>query len=119
MLRIDGSLVGGYTLSGSPQFCMAAGDFVWVTRKTTNSVSKLNADSGGVSATVAVGTSPSHLCFDGTFVWVANTDSNSQLDCITGQLIDTSPVGNSPLGLCFDGTAVWVTNKTSNNLLRR
>jgi DNA-binding beta-propeller fold protein YncE len=76
-LQLNGSLVAAYTLAGSPQFCATDGDCIWVTRKTSNSVTKFTAATGAVAATIATGTSPSYVCFDGVYVWVSNTGSNN------------------------------------------
>ena len=80
-LKLDGSVISStnfpITVNGSPQHCISDGDFIWVTRKTSNSVSKYNADTGAGAVTVPVGTSPSHLALDSTFIWVANTGSNT------------------------------------------
>ena len=61
---------------GRGSWNVSDGDFIWVSRKTTNAVTKCNADTGAHVIGVYVGSEPSYLCFDGTYIWVSNTGSN-------------------------------------------
>jgi YVTN family beta-propeller protein len=71
-----------------------------------------------VSATVAVGSAPGYVVFDGTNIWVTNTNSNtvSKIDPIANNVIATVAVGSRPNGIVFDGTNIWVANTGQNFL---
>jgi len=40
-------------------------------------VTKLNASTGAVQGTFAVGTAPNGICFDGASIWVANAGNST------------------------------------------
>ena len=90
------------------------------TRKTANSVTKLNADTGVVAITVTVGTAPSYLCFDGTYIWVANTGSNNLTKIKASDNSVQSGTYNvqGPRGICFDGSALWVCSFSANTVVK-
>ena len=48
------------------------GSHIWVANYAGDSVSKIDAVTGGVVATIAVGNSPIGVAFDGSHIWVAN-----------------------------------------------
>ena len=75
-------------------------------------------DCNKVSATVAVGSGPSDIVFDGTNIWVGNigSDTVSKIDPIANNVIATVAVGDRPLGIEFDGTNIWVVNNGSNTV---
>ena len=75
-------------------------------------------DCNKVSATVAVGSGPSDIVFDGTNIWVGNigSDTVSKIDPIANNVIATVAVGDRPLGIAFDGTNIWVVNNGSNTV---
>ena len=120
-LRLDGTVIGGnfpIGVSGSPQFCVSDGDYLWVTRKTTNTVTRYNADTGGSGGTISVGPSPSHICFDGTFVWVANTSSLTKIKASDQTIQSGTYIVQTPRGMCFDGSNLWVCSFSSNSVLK-
>ena len=61
---------------------------------------------------ITVGTNPTGLCFDGTYVYVTNYGSNSVsvINTSTHAVYKTITVGGNPIDVCFDGTYVYVTN---------
>ena len=75
-------------------------------------------DCNKVSATVAVGSGPSDIVFDGTNIWVGNigSDTVSKIDPIANNVIATVAVGDTPAGIVFDGTNIWVANRDQNFL---
>jgi DNA-binding beta-propeller fold protein YncE len=58
------------------------------------------------------------VCFDGTYIWVANYGSNniSKLKASDGSLQATYKAGTNPQDIVFDGTYIWVANYGSNNV---
>lgn len=118
-LRLDGTSLGGnfpISVTGSPQFCVSDGDYIWVTRKTTNSVSRHNADTGGSGGTIAVGNAPSHICFDGTFIWVANTANLTKIKASDQTIQSGTYTVPAPRGMCFDGENLWVCSFSGNSV---
>ncbi len=111
--------------SGAPSYLALTGDLLWVSRKGANSVSAYDADSGGASPLATVGgasagfAGPGHLCFDGTFVWVANEDGGA-LSKI--QVVDRTLQGSvkvtAPRGMVFDGSALWACSFTGNAVVK-
>ena len=75
-------------------------------------------DCNKVSATVAVGSGPSDIVFDGTNIWVGNigSDTVSKINPISNNVIATVAVGDTPAGIVFDGTNIWVANRDQNFL---
>jgi len=72
-------------------------------------------------ATVAVGTNPQDVAFDGTTIWVTNQNSNNvtRINAATGTVVGTPiTVGATPNGVAFDGTNMWVANQNSNNVTK-
>ena len=64
-------------------------------------------------ATVAVGSNPIGMAFDGAHVWVANWISGdvSKIDPATNSVVATVAVGANPSGVAFDGAHLWVANR--------
>ena len=77
----------------------------------------------GVSSqnnTLAMGSNPAAVCFDGASIWVANRSSNNvtKLNASTGAVLGTYAVGSNPIAVCFDGASIWVANYGSNNVTK-
>jgi titin len=91
---------------------------VWVANIWDNSVTQLDALTGSVLRTIAVGGAPSSVSSDGTNVWVTNSaDATvSQIDAGTGVLVRTIAVGNAPTGVISDGSFVWVANTADDTV---
>jgi DNA-binding beta-propeller fold protein YncE len=53
------------------------GNSGWVANLGSNNVTKLRASNGEVLGTVAVGSNPDGMAFDGANIWVANESSNT------------------------------------------
>jgi YVTN family beta-propeller protein len=91
------------------------GTNIWITHPyapASNTVSKIDADTGIIVDTITVGNGPYNICFGGGYIWVANYDDDtvSKIDADTGIIVDTIAVGNGPYGIVFDGTYIWVAN---------
>jgi YVTN family beta-propeller protein len=86
------------------------GTHVWVTNESGTTISEIQASSGTVINTIAVGSRPAGVSSDGTHVWVANegSDTVSEIEASSGTVIRTIPVGSRPGGISSDGTHVWV-----------
>ena len=65
----------------------------------SDNVTKLNAATGAVVGTYAVGDGPYGIAFDGANIWVANYDSDNvtKLNAATGAVVGTYAVGNGPI----------------------
>lgn len=71
-------------------------------------------------ATVAAGTNPQGICYDGTNIWVTNygTGNVTKITASTSVFAATVTAGTSPYGACFDGTNVWVANFGGNTVTK-
>ena len=121
-----GSATWGSAVSGAPSYLVCTGDYIWVSRKTANSVSLISAQIGGVvTAALTITTSqgnfasPGHMCFDGTYVWVANEGANTiaKIKASDRSVTGAAPV-NSPRGMVFDGTNLWATSNGDNSVAK-
>ena len=65
-----------------------------------STVTELNASTGAVVQTIAVGFNPDGVSSDGTHVWVANYGDNTvtELNASTGSVVQTIAVGDRSLG---------------------
>jgi peptide/nickel transport system substrate-binding protein len=77
-----------------------------------NSVSVIDASSGRLVGSSAVGAAPEAIGLGDSAVWATNpeTDSVSRIDPKTNTRAGTVGVGNSPTGVAVGGGFVWVTN---------
>lgn len=95
---------------------------LYVTNRSDNTVSVIDAATNAVTATVPVGGTPNQLATtpDGTHVYVTNSDSNnvSVLDTRTNNVVTTIPVGGNPAGIAItpDGTKAYVANVNDNTV---
>jgi DNA-binding beta-propeller fold protein YncE len=91
--------------------------YIWVT-KSNNTVSQFNIETSKVVKDIQVGTTPSSISVDTTYVWVANYDSNSvtQISIASGTVIRTIQVDTNPSAISSDGIYVWVANYGSNSV---
>lgn len=94
---------------------------VWVTNSASNTVSKIDTETGASTAYPTGGTYPFGVVFDGTDIWVANreTSSISRIDVETGAATPYPMTGGSgPYGITFDGTDLWVANTAYDDVVR-
>ena len=115
------SVQWGASLTGGPTYLCLAGDYVWVTRKTSNAISLVSTQSGGnPAASITTGLNgPGHMAFDGTYVYVANESGNliSKFKAADQSAQGTITV-TSPRGICFDGTYLWVASYSTGTLVK-
>ena len=101
------------SLATIPMPCPRMERDVWVTNLSEGTVSEIEASSGTVIRTIAVGESPISVSSDGSHVWVLNggpENTVSEIEASSGTVIRTIPVGSDAYGLSSDGTDVWVTH---------
>src|SRR2546422_5338780 len=97
-----------------------AGLRVFVTNEKSDDVTVIEAESGAVLKTLAVGKRPRGVTAsaDGKRVYVANSnsDSLSVIDAASLVVIATLPAGRDPEGLTFnrDGTLLYVVNENDS-----
>jgi DNA-binding beta-propeller fold protein YncE len=74
----------------------------------------------GTLESYTIGNKPQAVCFDGTYIWVANGDSDNitKIQASNGKVRGTYDSGDRPFGLCYDGSNVWVINLLSNNVYK-
>src|ERR1700683_4912911 len=72
-----------------PYSVSSDGTHVWVANQNGNTVSEIDASTGGVIQTIPVGMSPYDVSSDGTHVWVANGNDSTvtELNAATGAVI--------------------------------
>jgi DNA-binding beta-propeller fold protein YncE len=89
---------------------------MWVANGLTDTVTELQAATGKVLGTYAVGLYPTAVAFDGANIWVANNQSNSvsKLEASSGNVVGTYTVGTLPVALAFDGGNIWVANSNGD-----
>lgn len=74
----DANTVTAFATGGvGPRGVAFDGANIWVANYDSNTVTKLNAATGGSIGTYAVGTNPYGVAFDGANIWVANISSNN------------------------------------------
>ena len=73
------------------------GTHVWVANDNSDTVTELDAATGAVVQTIAVGSEPYGVSSDGTHVWVTNggSDTVTELDAATGTIVQTITVANA------------------------
>ena len=127
LITAKGAMTGPYHLEGRPtallhEFTCSSGDRLWVALGDANSVVEVDAWTGLVLRTVAVGTHPVALAdsaWDRRALWVANEASNtiSRIDMKEGVVTATFPVGRSPRSLTVDPVGVvFVANKEDGSI---
>jgi len=89
---------------------------IFVVNDAGNSVSKLRTSDGSCffnPCTLAVGSFPSGIVFDGQYMWITNTGDGTltRLEPSTGQTLGGGlfPVGSYPGNIEFDGQNIWVS----------
>jgi hypothetical protein len=116
----DLAIVADVTIGSGSAASAFDGSCIWVTKFTTDVVTRLDARDGSNLGDVAVGDTPLDIVFDGSSLWVSNfnDDTVSQIRAWDGFVQGTHPVGDQPRGLASDGTSIWVANSGSNSVTR-
>jgi hypothetical protein len=103
--------------SNTPTSVAYDGEFLWITHSIPGTVTKVNKTTGAIVNTVVIGTQLRSICFDGTFIWVANYNSVTKLVAATGALVGQYPLANTGgFGAAFDGVNVWVISINGNKI---
>jgi DNA-binding beta-propeller fold protein YncE len=119
--RVCDSLGDSYPTGNTPTKVAFDGNYVWVTNRGSNTVTRVDAFNGGRPAeTFPTGTAPGGLAFDGTYVWIANRNDNTvmRLQPNDGKLAGIFAVGAAPEGLVFDGANIWVSNSQDDTVTK-
>lgn len=108
--------------AGNGTYALAAADgAVWVAVGVENTVSRVDANTGRITATVHAGLNPVAVAADAQQVWVAGQDSATvtRLDPATGRLSGAPvAVGLAPTALTLGDGTVFVANGGSASLTR-
>ena len=101
------------------------GSDVWVANESGNSVTELDAATGGLVQVLSGSNDgfhdPTGISADGTHVWVANEgESVTELNASTGVLVrvisTTFGPTSGPYAVSSDGTNVWVSDPANNSV---
>ncbi len=113
-----------FPVPGTPDWTTATPDAVWVSNKPKNSISKLDAKTNAVTATVTVGSKPcSGIAYGFGSLWAPSCGDNtvSRVDANEAKVVATIPVGpaDSEGGIACSKDAVWMTTgKEGDKLVR-
>ena len=114
--------VGTVSVGNRPMGMAFDGTYIWVPNYNDDSVSKVNASTLLVEATITtgIGTEPLHIAVDGSYVWVVNRGSNnvSIIDPSNDTVINTISVGTWPQYIVYDGTYMWVSNRSTDDVTK-
>jgi hypothetical protein len=105
-------------LGGVPQQPTFDGSHIW-TANASGSVSKVapGAAIPWSTTTVAVGTAPAGILYDGSNVWISDFSAGNLLKLDSaGAVLQTVTVGTNPALPLFDGANIWVPNVGSNSV---
>jgi hypothetical protein len=86
---------------------------VWVLNGNTGTVTRIDAELGGVDETIAIGIdrAPRGIAADGETVWVANADGSLSRIAAGGGGPGTVWVGEALSGVASAGRRLWVTTR--------
>ena len=106
------------TVGTSPSGTAFDGSSVWVANELSGTVSRIDAATATVTATITVGTNPAGVLFDGTSIWVSNNGASSvsRINPATNTVTATVTGIPAPQGLAFDGTNLWVASTGSGGV---
>ena len=84
---------------------------VWVSNSPSDSVTKIDIETGTASRAIAVGDDPMGIATGAGGVWVANRldGTVSRIDPSTSALVETIEIGDSVEDVTVDRATVWVT----------
>ena len=99
---------------------IVSGDSVWVSRRDPGSVVRIEARTGQIVKSIAVGNGAQGLASTTGAVWVANENDStvSKIDPATDSVTSAVKVGNGPTALAAAGDALWVANRMAGTLSR-
>ena len=93
---------------------------VWVASYLDDVIRRIDPESGGVMATIPVGSGPIAIAVTGGAVWVANQNdgSVSRIDPRTNSVMKAISVGSAPSSVAAGAGAVWVANAGAGTISR-
>jgi YVTN family beta-propeller protein len=85
---------------------------VWVANVTSDSLTRIDAATGKVAATIGLGSSPAGVAVGAGSVWVAaqDTDELLRVDPAGDRVVQAIPAGQSPDGVAVGAGSVWVAD---------
>lgn len=118
--------IASYTVGNDPRdIIMDSAGYLWITCYAGGTIQKLDRATGGVIATVTVGTKPYGITFGSGSVWVTvgaigGTSAVKRVDPIGLTVTNTITLtsGSDPTGIIHDGTNVWVSAYSRNEVVR-
>ncbi len=107
-------------VSGAPSAVAVDGTAVWAVEPAADVLVRIDARTGSVTQTIAVGKDPSDVAVGGGSVWVANHDDNtvSRISPETDAVVQTIHVGAGPESVAVGSGSVWVTDSDDRSLTR-
>jgi YVTN family beta-propeller protein len=93
---------------------------VWVANTIDATVSRIDPETSGVTATIGVGEAPSGVAADEEAVWVSSEfgESLARIDPETNDVAESIPLGARPAGIALDGAGVYVAVRPSGTAHR-
>jgi YVTN family beta-propeller protein len=91
---------------------------VYVANRDGASVSVIERSRGRTVDTIAVGSTPAGLTYDGRHLYATSSaeGSVSIISAATRTVVDTIAVGSGPTAIAYDGTNVWVSDTDGNSM---
>jgi YVTN family beta-propeller protein len=112
--------IADYRVGGGPDGFAFDGTYIWVTNSYSNTVMKLDRESGAVLRTYPTDQFPLSVVYDGHTIWVGNGTATggslSALRAAGGVTLGQIPLGHGVRGLVFDGSSVWACNSLDNTV---
>jgi DNA-binding beta-propeller fold protein YncE len=106
-----------------PSAILSIGDDIWMTYESKDLLVKTIDDE--IVMTIATGSQPTALAFDGQYIWVANSGSGTvtAVDPFDGNsvfVLEFATGQNTPVGmsLFFDETYLWITCRECDRIAR-
>lgn len=112
-----------FPVPGVPDWTIATPDAVWVSNKPKGTVSRLDAKTNTVSATVEVGKQPcSGIAYGFGSIWapLCGDKALARVDAKSGKLLATIPVGPADTegGITCSKDAVWLATGAGDKVAR-
>jgi hypothetical protein len=103
----------GDEASPSPIGIAATSRAVWVLNGNTGTVTRIDAELGGVERTIKIGVdrAPRGIAAAGETVWIANADGSLSRIAAAGDRLAPVWVGEALDGVAFAGDRLWVTTR--------
>ena len=116
-----------FQVGRSPDGVAFDGSYIWVTNSYSNTVWKLDPDTGKELAGYATGIFPLSIIYDGTNMWIGNGTvvtglavpdhgSVTKIRAADGANLGTFSLGTHVRGMVYDGTSIWACNANDNTI---